>query len=179
MKINELLMSIHNKAFNMEKRLEVKKYLPIEVKKTIAQAIIYECTSDEDGIVKVDSVQRYMSYVKYMIKMHTNLEYTDDDYDALCSTEYGESTLLNAIMGCFDADAKECTRILNLMTDDLIYDNSLNVVLGKLLNSLSGTLGDFITGMKDKINAIGIEDVVGGDEINTKQLMNILKSITK
>ena len=114
-----------------------------------------------------------------LARIYETIRFTDDDYDTLCSTEYGETTLLNAIMSCFDADAKECTRILNLITDDLIYDNSLNVVIGKLLYSLSGTLGDFITGMKDKMSAIGIEDVVGGDEINTKQLMNILKSITE
>ena len=98
MKVQELLMNIKNKEFKLEKGLEVKKYLPMEAKKTIAKAIIYDCTSDEDGIVKVDSVQRYMSYVRYMITTHANLKYTDEDYDALCSTEYGETTLLNAII---------------------------------------------------------------------------------
>ena len=179
MKVQELLMNIKNKEFKLERGLEVKKYLPMEAKKTIAQAIIYDCTSDEDGIVKVDSVQRYMSYVRYMITTHTNLKYTDEDYDALCSTEYGETTLLNAIMKCFEADATECSRILNLMTDDLIYDNSINVVFGKLLFKLSDTLTSMISGMSDKIGELGIKDVIGGDGINAKQLMNVLGMLDK
>ena len=101
MKVQELVMNIKNKEFKLEKALEVKKYLPIEVKKTIAQSIIYDCTNDELGVIKVDSVQRYMSYVRYMIVAHTNLIYTDEDYDMLCSTEYGDTTLLNAIMDYF------------------------------------------------------------------------------
>lgn len=112
MKVNELLMNIKNKDFKLERGLQVKTYLPIEVKKAVAQGIIYDCTSEENGVVKVDSVQRYMSYVRYMITSHTDLEYTDDNYDALCSTMYEDTTLLNAIMDCFDSDAKECLRIL-------------------------------------------------------------------
>ena len=76
MTVNELLMNIKNKEFSLERGLQVKKYLPMEVKKTIAQGIIYDCTNEADGVIKVDSVQRYLSYVKYMITMHTNLEYT-------------------------------------------------------------------------------------------------------
>lgn len=78
MTVKELLMNIHNKDFNLERGLQVKKYLPIEAKKTIAQGIIYDCTNEEDGVIKVDSVQKYLSYVKYMITMHTNFAYTDE-----------------------------------------------------------------------------------------------------
>lgn len=179
MKMNDLMMSIHNKDFNLEKRLEVKKYLPIEVKKTIAQSIIYDCTNDESGVVTVDSVERYMSYVRHMITTHTNLEYTDEDYDKLCVTEYGETTLLNAIMSCFDADAKECTRILNLMTDDLIYENSINVILGKSLNGINNLLGNFITGMKDKVEKVGIGNIIPEEGVNPKQLIDILNMFNK
>lgn len=143
MKVQELLASIKNKEFNLEKRLEVKKYLLIEVKKTIAQSIIYDCTSDEDGTIKVDSVERYMSYVRHMITTHTNLEYTDEDYDALCSTEYGETTLLNAIMDCFGDDAQECTRILNLMMDDYMQEMTIEFSVAKFLNGLNESIGVF------------------------------------
>jgi hypothetical protein len=179
MKVQALLMNIKNKDFSLERGLEVKKYLPIEVKKTIAQAIIYDCTSEEAGVIKVDSVQRYMSYVRYMITTHTNLDYTDEDYDALCSTKYGENNLLNAIMDCFAEDAKECTRILNLMTDDLVYENSTSVIVGKLLYSINGSLGTFIKGMKDKIGELGVGDVVPEEGVNAKQLINILNTISK
>lgn len=179
MKIDNLLMSIHNKDFDLEKRLEVRKYIPMETKKTIAQSIIYDCTSEESGVIRVDSVERYMSYVRHMITTHTNLEYTDEDYDKLCVTKYGEGTLLNAIMDCFADDAKECTRVLNLMTDDLVYDNSINVVIGKLLYSIGDSLGTFITGMKDKVGELGIKDVISGGKMDVKQLKDILNLIGK
>lgn len=143
MKVQELLMNIKNKEFKLERGLEIKKYLPIEVKKTIAQAIIYDCTSDEDGVVKVDSVERYMSYVRHMIVTHTNLEYTDENYDVLCSTEYGETNLLNEIIECFGEDAKECTRILNLMMDDYMQEMTIEFTVAKFLNGLSESIGGF------------------------------------
>ena len=46
MKVQELLANIKNKDFNLERGLQVKKYLPIELKKTIAQSIIYDCTEN-------------------------------------------------------------------------------------------------------------------------------------
>ena len=156
MKIQELLMNIRNKEFKLEKGLEVKKYLPIDVKKTIAQGIVYECSSDNDGVIKVDSVQRYISYVRYMITMHTNLEYTDDDYDTLCSTEYGEVTLLNAIMDCFAEDAQECSRILNLVTDDFVQDISIEVTVARFLNGLNETIG----GIVNKIGSVDLKSII-------------------
>ena len=140
MKVNELLMSIHRKDFNMEKELQVKKYLPIEEKKLIAKGIIYECTERVNGVIKVDSVQQYLSYIKYMILRHTNLEYTQEDYDKLCSTEYQETSLLNVIIGTFQSDANECNRILNFAIDDYMQENSIEFVVGKFLNNIGDLL---------------------------------------
>lgn len=156
MKINELLMSIHRKDFDMEKELQVKKYLPMEEKKLIAKGIIYECTERVDGVIKADSVQQYLSYVKYMILHHTNLEYTPEDYDKLCSTEYQDKTLLNAIMDCFAPDAKECTRILNLMTADYMQQNSMEFIVGKFLNNIGELL-------ESKLNEFNINDFIPND----------------
>ena len=163
MKVQELLMNIKNKEFKLERGLEVKKYLPMEAKKTIAKAIIYDCTSDENGIVKVDSVQRYMSYVRYMITTHTNLKYTDEDYDALCSTEYGETTLLNAIMKCFEADATECSRILNLMTDDFMQEHSIENSVGQFLYGLNSTISNFANVINGKVSDFNLQEVISKD----------------
>ena len=157
MKIEKLLIEINRSNFDMDKELQVKKYLPMETKKTIAQGILYECTNDESGVTKIDSVQRYMSYVKYMITTHTNLEYTDKNYDALCSTMYGDKTLLNAIMDCFESDAKECSRILNLMSDDVSYNNSIGVKVGEFLYNLSNSLNMATSKLQNKINDINFD----------------------
>lgn len=174
MKIQELLVSIKNKEFNLEKRLEVKKYLPIEVKKTIAQSIIYDCTSDESGAIKVDSVERYMSYVRHMITTHTNLEYTDEDYDTLCSTEYGETTLLNSIMGCFGDDAQECTRILNLMMDDCMQEMTIEFSVAKFLNGLNESIGGFAKKIGDIDLKSFIPEIVDMNKLGTF-LQNYIK----
>ena len=171
MKINELLMNVHNKEFNLEKGLQVKKYLPMELKKTIAQGIIYDCTTEEDGFVRIDSVQRYMSYVKYMITMHTNLEYTDENYDVLCATMYGEKTLLNAIMDSFESDAKECSRILNLMSDDISYNNSIQATIAKFLFNLNGSLSEVIAKLHNKVDDENLNDV---DFEKLKKFLNVM-----
>ena len=160
MKIEKLLMDIRNKEFKLESGLEVKKYLPIEAKKTIAQAIIYDCTSEEDGVVKVDSVERYMSYVRYMITTHTNLEYTDEYYDTLCSTEYGETTLLNAIMSCFEADAKECSRILELMMNDYMQEFSIDFTVLKFLNDTANALNKVVVKVSQVIEDVDLRSMI-------------------
>ena len=162
MKIAELLTSLKNKDFNLEKALEVKKYLPIEVKKTIAQGIIYECTDDDDGAIRVDSVQRYMSYVRYMITTHTNLQYTDEDYDVLCSTEYMDSTLLDVIMSYFGDDAKECSRILNLMMDDYMQTMTLEFNVAKFLNGLNVAFGNLLDSINQKVDGIDVKGIIDG-----------------
>lgn len=156
MKAQELLENIKNGNFDIATALEVKTYLPIKQKQMIAQLIINECTEQVNGVIKLDSMKQYLSYVKYMIKFYTNLEYTDDDYDALCGTEYGETTLVDAIMSCYLADAKECSRILNLMLDDYMRENSIEVSIGKFMNSLTNT----VNGISEKIGNFDMSQII-------------------
>ena len=167
MKVQELLMNIKNKEFNLERGLQVKKYLPIDVKKTIAQSIMYECSNGSDGAIKFDSVKRYLSYVRYMITTHTNLQYADEDYDILCSTAYGDMNLLNAIISCFGDDADECSRILNLVTDDYMQEMSLESVISKFLNDLSIAIANFTKKIGDIDLQNMIPDGMDMDKLNT------------
>ena len=178
MKVQELLMNIRNKEFKLERELDVKKYLPIEVKKTIAQAIIYECTSDENGAIKMDSVQRYLSYVKYMITAHTNLEYTDENYDVLCSTEYGDTNLLNAIIECFGDDAKECSRILNLIVDDYMQEYSIESSISKFLYKMNASVDGFVQEINKKIKDIDMGSIIP-DDVSKNQLSEFLSKYVK
>lgn len=148
MKVQELVVNINNNGFKLSEALEVKTYIPMALKKVIAQSIIYECTNSEGGVIKVDSVQRYISYIRYMITTHTNLEYTDEDYDTLCSTEYQDTVLLNAVLGSFGDDAQECSRILNLMIDDYMQDMRVEVTIARFLNEL----GQSLEGLVDKLD---------------------------
>lgn len=163
MKVQELIMNIHNKEFNLERGLQVKKYLPIEVKKTIASGILYESVTEDGGAIKIDSVQKYLSYVKYMITMHTNLEYSDADYDVICSTEYKDTNLLNAIIECFGEDAKECSRILNLVMDDYMQERSLEFSVSKFLNGLNDTINNIADKINKKVDNFDFNTIVPED----------------
>ena len=75
MKIEEFVEKITNNRFmEIEKVLDIKKYLPIQEKKEIAQLIIDECTQISNGLIKLDSIQQYMSYTKHMILSQNILE---------------------------------------------------------------------------------------------------------
>ena len=174
MKVQELLTNINNGDFNLEANLQVKKYLPIELKKTIAQGIIFDCTDDSEGMVKVDSVQKYMSYVKYMITYHTNLEYTDEDYDVLCSAEYLDGNLLDAIMYCFENDATECQRILDLMMNDYLHNNTIEGAVITLFNELTISMNRITTVLNDKINNFDLKSMLP-ENLDMKQVAEFLE----
>lgn len=156
MKVQELLENIKKENFNLAEALQVKKYLPIDVKRTIAQGIIFECVGEEFGVIKVDSVQKYMAYVRYMITTHTNLEYIDDDYDVVCSTECADGTLLDAIFDCFGRDADEFEMILDIMIEDYMQDFSIESTIARFVNEFGAT----IKGFADKINGLDIEKFI-------------------
>jgi len=149
MRVNDLINKMNTEGFNLAETIEAKTYLPIVLKKVIAQEIVYDCTSEDNGVIKVDSFERYMSYVRHMITEHTNLEYTDDDYDTICLTEYNGDSLLGAIIGCFGEDAKECSRVLEMVMGDYMQDTTLESILAKTLYNLETKLGSFIEKMAD------------------------------
>lgn len=173
MKIFELIENMSREDFDMATELQVKKYLPIEEKKLIAQGIMYECIEEVDGALKVDSVQRYLSYVKYMILRHTNLEYTHADYDALC--EHG---LLDKIIECFGEDAAECSRILNLMMDDRMREMSIEFTVAKFLGNLAGELGGLSEKFSQKIENMDFGSVIPKG-VDANRLVNFLNTYVK
>ena len=173
MRVNELISKINTEGFDIAEALEVKIYLPIVLKKVIAQEIVYDCTSEDNGVTMVDSFERYMSYVRHMITEHTNLEYTDDDYDILCSTEYNGQSLLNAIMSCFGEDAKECSRILDMVTADYMQSTTLESIVARTLNGLENKVGDFLNIITDKTSAMM------PDNLDISKLANFIENFEK
>ena len=150
MKVNELIEKMNEDGFELDKVIEVNAYIPIQVKRAIAQEIVYESTFEDEGVLKIDSFERYMSFVRHMIREHTNLDYTDEDYDTLCSTVYEDCSLLDAIMSLFGADAKECSRILDMVTGDKMQDATLESVIAKALYNLEIKMGSVLKMITDK-----------------------------
>lgn len=174
MKVQELVKKINQDDFNLESTLEIKKYLPIEAKKSIAQAIIYECTENVDGIVKFDSVRKYLAYIRYMIVTHTNLEYTDDDYDVLNSVEYNGVRLMERIMRCFEDDAKELKKIMNFMIEDYKWEIGIEGSISKFLNGLNVTIAN----VAEKFENIDLKSMIP-DGLDMNKLSVFLKNYIK
>lgn len=173
MKVNELIEKMNESGFDITDAIEVNTYLPIQLKKAIAQEIVYESTTEEDGVIKVDSFERYMSYVRHMIREHTNLDYADEDYDTLCSTAYGEYSLLDAIMSLFGEDAKECSRILDMVTGDKMQDATLESIIAKALYDLNDKVGNLSGLFSDKM-----QDMIP-DNMDMNKLNEFLESHVK
>ena len=173
MKIFELIENMTREGFEMTTELQVKKYLPIEEKKLIAQGIMYECMEEVDGVLKLDSVQQYLSYVKYMILRHTNLEYTQADYDTLCA-----KGLLNTIMELFGEDAAECSRILNLMIDDRMRETSIECTVAKFVGNLTSELNGLSEKLSQKIDAMDFNSVIPKG-VDANKVANFLSEYVK
>lgn len=173
MNINEFIANVGRAGFDIEAELQVKKYLPIEEKKLIAKGIIYECTEAVDGAIKMDSVQRDLSYVKYMILRHTNLEYTNEDYDALCA-----DGLVDVIMTCFKRDADECRRILDLMIADYMKEMSMEYAAVKFLNGLVGMFGGMSEQLNQKIEQMDLSSILPKD-MDANKLANFFNTYVK
>lgn len=178
MKVMEFIEKINAQDCDLENVLEIKKYLPIAMKKAIAQSIIYECTDDLDGTVKIDSVQRYLSYVKYMITYHTNLEYTDEDYDTISSIAYGRTNLLDAIINCFEYDAKECKKILNYMVDDYKRENGLESALIKFFDKAIIVMSDVSNKLTQNAEGFDMQNMLP-DNVDKEKLSSFLKNYIK
>ena len=156
MKVKELVANMHNDGFNLQDVLQVNKYLPMEVKRTIAQSVIFECANEVDGITQFDSVQKYLAYIRHMITLHTCLEYTDADYDVLCATEYADGTLIGAIFECFERDADECEMVLELMMDDVMRELSIDASVAKIANKIDELANKFA----DKIDGVDLASIM-------------------
>ena len=133
----------------LKKTLEVKGYLPFADKRELCASVINACnTRDESGLIKVDSVSRYITFTIAIISAYTNLEFSSgeefdslDEYDMLCQND-----LLNSILEAIGAEYATCNNLLNMMMDDVLANNNtveavLGNTLGKVTDSLDGLLG--------------------------------------
>ena len=155
----------------IKKELGVISYLPFAEKRELCKKVLDTCCTKENGLVKVDSVTRYIIFTVSVISKYTELEFSSDEeydsldeYDMLC-----ECRLLNPILELIGDEYATCNNILNMMLDDVITNNNtveavIACALGKVSDSLDGLIDAFaekVEEMELDLSQIDIEKYKG------------------
>lgn len=159
----------------IKKELEIKDYIPFSTKKQIAEMVVKQNMTEENGVKKIDSVGQFIGFIMAMLVAHTNLDInTEDpvaDYDAL-----SEAGLLEPIIAQFHKSYSECEAILKLTAADALADNNLNAVVARFLDGILDKLDGVGDGLKNMIEGIDLNSILGKDftEENLSQLKGFL-----
>lgn len=151
---------IDEKVEYLKKELELKEYVPFADKRELCATVIDACCTKEGGLIKVDSVTRYIVFTISIISAYTALEFSSgedydslDEYDMLC-----EAGLLNPILALIGDEYATCNNILNMMMDDVVTNNNtVEAVLGHNIGKVSDALDDLIGTLADKIEEMEID----------------------
>ena len=159
-------------------KLEPKSYIPFVEKQSIAQIVLASCANIQDGVITIDSVQKYIIFTLTVLATYTNLEFEGneadlDAYDALCSYAVGDGTLLDAIVKTFEKEYSRCNDILNMMTSDLLAENNIEKQVGRLLTKLSTKIDNFGDIISNKIEGFDMD--LG--QLDIDKLTNIISKI--
>lgn len=146
----------------IKKTLEVKDYVPFAEKREFCAQVLNACnTKDDSGLIKVDSVSRYIIFTLSIISKYTNLEFSSgedeidslDEYDMLC-----QANLLNPILDVIGAEYTTCNNMLNMMMEDIMTNNNtIENVVGAVLGKLGDSIDDFITVISDKVESMNLD----------------------
>jgi predicted transcriptional regulator len=146
----------------IKEKLEVKDYLPFAEKRELCASVLNACnTKDNSGLVKVDSVSRYITFTITIISKYTNIEFSSgdeefdllDEYDMLC-----QNNLLNPILDVIGAEYATCNNILNMMMDDIVSNNNtVEAVIGSALNRVTDSIDRVVSSLADKVDELNLD----------------------
>ena len=159
MKINEFIeaMSKENNQRKISAILETKKYLSIAEKRRIAESVIEACTTNDNGFVKVDSLDKYIMFTIVVIANYTNLEFGLDgdylsDYDKLC-----EADLLDSVIATFEHEYARTNDVLNMILADRLQHNSMEASFATVSNSINNALDRVVGVLSDKVDEMNLD----------------------
>ena len=144
----------------IKEHLGLISYLPFAEKRKLCKAILDSCCTKENGLVKVDSVSRYILFTISVIGKYTELEFNTDEeydsfdgYDMLC-----ESRLLNPILELIGDEYTACNNMLNMMMDDIVSNNNtVEAVLGHTLGKVTDSLDSLIETLAEKVEDMELD----------------------
>jgi hypothetical protein len=183
MKIMEFIESIKknpNQATAICKKLIKTRYIPVLEKRQLAELVYSTSTEIENGIVKVDSLSKYLIFTLLMLNRYTELEFTVDEsgaateeaikeYDALC-----ENGLLNPIIAEFQEDYARANEIMNyVFQDNLAVNNTVEAVAGKTAIALLNLVNGFADVLSNKVDEMNFDL----ENLNMEQLQDVLQML--
>ena len=146
----------------LKKELEVKDYVPFAEKRDLCARVLEVCnTKDDSGLVKVDSISRYILFTIAIISKYTNLEFSSgeeeidslDEYDMLC-----QNNLLNPILDIIGGEYVTCNNMLNMMMDDIVSNNNtVENVVGTMLGKFSDSLDELVSALANKVESMDLD----------------------
>ena len=146
----------------LKKELEVKDYVPFAEKRDLCARVLEVCnTKDDSGLVKVDSISRYILFTIAVISKYTNLEFSSgeeeidslDEYDMLC-----QNNLLNPILDIIGGEYVTCNNMLNMMMDDIVSNNNtVENVVGTVLGKFSDSLDELVSALANKVESMDLD----------------------
>ena len=147
----------------IKKELEVKDYVPFVEKRELCASVLNACsTKDNNGLIKVDSVSRYIIFTISIISKYTNLEFSSgedtefdslDEYDMLC-----QAGLLNPILDVIGTEYATCNNILNMMLDDMLANNNtIEAVFGNTLDKVVDSIDGLVDIFADKVESLNLD----------------------
>lgn len=146
----------------IKKELEVKDYVPFAEKRELCANVLNACnTKESSGLVKVDSVSRYIVFTISIISKYTNLEFSSgdeefdslDEYDMLC-----QSGMLNAILDVIGAEYTTCNNILNMMMSDIeANNNTIENVVATILGNIGSSVDNLIDVFAEKVESMELD----------------------
>lgn len=147
----------------IKKTLEVKDYLPFVEKRQLCARVLEACnTKDDSGLVKVDSVSRYIIFTISILSTYTNLEFSSDEddefdsldeYDMLCQND-----LLNPILDVIRPEYATCNNLLNMMMADIIANNNtIENIVGTTTKKTLEIIDYFVKRLADKVESLNLD----------------------
>jgi hypothetical protein len=113
---------------------EAKSYLGIKDKKQLVDDIIKSCIIYEDGIFKIDGIEKYIQFTMKTLAAYTNLEFgadIEEDFDAL-----SRERLLPVLVCMIQQEYDDVNILLQTQCDFILEDNTIEAQLGRFFNAV-------------------------------------------
>lgn len=167
------LVELVNKAesFNLQDKLNIKRYISITDKRSIAMDVIAACTDDALGFIEVDRFKAGIYFDMCVLQKYTSLEVSFDfeemikEYDML-----NEIGMMNVIIDYFKDDYNKCQDVLNGELESFLAQNSLEAQVVTVVNKVNSLLDE----IGAKFNDVNLNDIITNG-VNLGELMETIK----